>query len=79
MEQVEIEKMVKGLIDKYSSLGEVTDVWLNPYVMEVLDPRPPHKRIGEPYKIGPVWVSAFSDLQEDEVRIAFLTKIGASK
>lgn len=79
MVKAEIEKMVKGLIGKYSFLGEVTDVWLNPYVMEVLDSRPPHERISEPYKIGPVWVSAFSDLQEDEVRVAFRTKIGTEE
>ncbi len=79
MEKAKIEEMVKGLIDRYSSLGEVTDVWLNPYVMEVLDPRPPLERLSEPYKIGPVWVSAFSDLQEDEVRIAFCTKIASER
>jgi len=67
--------MVAGLIDKYSSLGEVTDVWLNSYVMEVLDPRPPFERLNKPYMIGPVWVSAFSGLGEDEVRVAFRTKI----
>lgn len=76
MEQVKVEKMVKDLIAKYSSLGEVTDVWLNSDVMEVLDPRPPLERLNEHYKIGPVWVSAFPELQENEVRIAFCTKIG---
>lgn len=79
MEKAKIEEMVKGIIDKYSSLGEVTDVWLNPYVMEVLDPRPPLERLNEHYKIGPVWVSAFPELQEDEVRVAFCTKIGAGE
>jgi len=71
--------MVKSLITKYSSLGEVTDIWLNPYVMEVLDPRPPLERLNEHYKIGPVWVSAFPELPEDEVRVAFRTKIGVEE
>jgi len=77
MDQVEIKRKVKAVIEKYSAFGEVSDVWLNADVMATLDSRPPLARVlEEPCKIGDVYVSAFSELREDEFRVAFVTNFG---
>lgn len=80
MDQLEIRAKVEAIIAKYSESGEVSDVWLNSDVMAELDPRPPMDRImGEPYKIGEVYVSAFSQLASDEFRVAFVTNFDVLK
>lgn len=74
MDPLEIRAKVEAVIVKYSKYGEVSDVWLNPSAMAILDPRPPMARImAEPYKIGDVYVSAFSQLASNEFRVAFVT------
>jgi len=73
MDQVEIRKKVEALIAKYSASGAVSDVWLSTDVMAILDPRPPLARIMDnPYKIGDVFVSAFSPLRDNEFRLSFV-------
>ena len=73
MDSAEIRKKVEAVIAKYSTLGAVCDVWLSPGMMATLDPRPPMVRIMEdPYKIGDVFVTAFSPLVDKEFRVAFV-------
>lgn len=73
MDQMEIRKKVEALIEKYSVSGTVCDVWLSMDAMAILDPRPPLARIMEaPYKIGDVFVTAFSSLSDNEFRLAFV-------
>jgi hypothetical protein len=69
----ELRRRALSIIREYSYLGEVTDVWLSPELMSVLDPRPALERIAQPFKLGSVWVSAGSELSGDEVRVAFKT------
>lgn len=77
MNQAEIRKKVEAVIAKYSAFGAVCDVWLSPGTMTTLDPRPPIARImDDPYKIGNVFVSAFSQLSDNEFRVAFVTDFG---
>jgi hypothetical protein len=73
MDAETIKVTIQQLIDKYSSLGEVTDVRLNAKWVETLDPRGPMERILRPHKMGDVWISALSDLGLDEVHISFKT------
>lgn len=71
---MEIRRKTEAIIDKYSALGIVCDVWLSPDVMSILDPRPPMVRITEdPYKIGIVFVTALSALKDDEFRVSFVS------
>jgi len=73
MDQAEIRKKTEAIIEKYSELGTVCDVWLSADVMATLDPRPPMARIlDEPYKIGDVYVTAFAQLKDSEFRVAFV-------
>lgn len=74
MDPLEIRAKVEAVIAKYSEWGKVSDVWLSSGVMTELDPRPPMARImDKPYKIGDVYVSAFSELASNEFRVAFVT------
>lgn len=73
MDRAEIRKKVEALIERYSEFGRVCDVWLSTDAMATLDPRPPMTRILEdPYKIGDVFVTAFSQLRDNEFRVAFI-------
>lgn len=73
MDTTEIRKKVEAIIARYSKLGTVCDVWLSPDVMDTLDPRPPMARIMEdPYKIGDVFVTSFSQLKDNEFRVSFI-------
>ncbi len=77
MKQAGIRKKVEKIIEKYSVFGAVSDVWLSMDAMATLDPRPPLARILEhPYKIDEVFVTAFSQLEDDEFRLAFVNNFG---
>ena len=71
MNQAQLEQRIKDTIDKYSDCGKVTDIWLSTHMMAVLDPRMPLERLADSYKLDQVWVSAFSELNDYEFRLAF--------
>lgn len=75
MDQAEIRKKTEAIIAKYNAFGTVCDVWLSTDVMATLDPRPPMARVfDEPYKIGDVYVTAFSQLKDYEFRVALVNE-----
>jgi len=57
-----------------AQLGEITDIWIPVEYMEILDPRPPLVRIQDPYMLGNTFVTVFSPLKNNQLRIAFLTE-----
>jgi len=76
MTQQEVHTKVEKLINAYSYLGEVTDVWLHPDIMVILDTRSNAMSILlSPYRIGKVYVTANGEFNDvSDVRIAFQTK-----
>jgi len=57
--------------------GPVVDIWLSDEWMLLLDDRDPVVRLYNPFKIGETWVTNFTPLKPGQIRVAFLTTLGA--
>lgn len=75
MTREQLEQKVTELRDAWAAkLGEITDIWLSYDLMDIMDPRPPLEKLQSPHKIGDTYVTPFSAIDDNQVRIAFLTK-----
>lgn len=76
MTREQILQKVKEVRDKWSAeLGELTDIWVHPDILEILDDRPMMARVVDPLCVDDVYVTPFSSLDRNKVRIAFITKV----
>ena len=76
MTQEQILQKVKDIQAEWADkLGEITDIWLPPDLLDILDGRPLLERVQDPLQIGDIYITPFRPLHDNQVRIAFLTEV----
>lgn len=76
MERAQLLQKVKEIQARWSAeLGEVTDIWLPPELLDILDPRHLVERVQAPLRIGETYITPFTPLHKNQIRVAFLTEV----
>lgn len=76
MTREQILKKVEQIQTEWSAkLGKLTDIWIHPELLDILDDRPLIERVQDPLVVNEVYVTPFSPLTIDQVRIAFVTEV----
>ncbi len=76
MDRERLLQKVEELRVKWTAeLGEITDIWLHPELLDILDPRDLLDRVHSPLRIGDTYVTPFTPLDKNQIRVAFLTEV----
>ena len=76
MDRAQLLQKVEEIQAKWAAeLGVVTDIWLPPKLLDILDDRHILERVLKPLRIGETYVTPFTPLHENQIRVAFLTEV----
>lgn len=76
MTQELLLQKIKEIQAEWSAkLGTLTDIWIHPDLLDTLDGRHLVERVQDPLQIAGTYVTPFSPLHKNQIRIAFITEV----